>query len=41
MMIVMLAMSALEYGIAAMSVSRYGVMTTYRLVILELLGDML
>ena len=38
-MIVILAMAALEYSIAAMSVSRYGVMTTYRIVILDLLGD--
>ena len=38
-MIVFFAMSILELLIGSMSVSRYGVMTVYRVIIMDLMSD--
>ena len=38
-MIVFLAMSLLEILIGTMSISRYGVMTVYRVIIMDLMSD--
>ena len=38
-MIVFLAMSMLEILIGTMSISRYGVMTVYRVIIMDLMSD--
>ena len=38
-MIVFLAMSVLEILIGTMSISRYGVMTVYRVIIMDLMSD--
>ena len=39
LMIVFLAMSVLEILIGTMSISRYGVMTVYRVIIMDLMSD--
>ena len=39
LLIVFLAMSALEILIGTMSISRYGVMTVYRVIIMDLMSD--
>ena len=39
LMIVFLAMSSLEVLIGTMSISRYGVMTVYRVIIMDLMSD--
>ena len=39
LMIVFLAMSILEILIGTMSISRYGVMTVYRVIIMDLMSD--
>ena len=37
----LLAMTMVELTIGAMSISRYGVMTVYRVILMDLIGDAL